>query len=122
LGTLVVFDWSGFADLAQELAQRSGDEAAERSAISRAYYAAFHTARDYLDKTGPPVARSGSAHVEVRNRMLWSERQVGEGLRRLHGLRKHADYDDLYPDDLSADAAFAVALSQTLINAIDKLT
>jgi uncharacterized protein (UPF0332 family) len=121
LGTPIVFDWSSFADLAQELSGRSGEEAAERSAISRAYYAAFHAARDYLDRTGPAVARSGSAHAEVRNRMFWSERRVGEGLRRLHGLRKHADYDDVYPDDLSADAVGAVSLAQALIHTIARL-
>ena len=116
-----VFDWSAYLNLAEELAGRLEEEAAWRSAISRAYYAVFHSARDYLDRKGPAVARSGSTHMEVRNRMLWTERRLGEGLRQLHGLRKHADYDDRYPSDLSADAEFAVKLAQTLVKAVAQL-
>lgn len=36
------FEWLNFLDLAQMLSQSQDDEAALRSAISRAYYAAYH--------------------------------------------------------------------------------
>lgn len=46
------FDWSGYLDVAKELASvaltSANKEAKLRSAISRAYYAAFILARNYL--------------------------------------------------------------------------
>jgi hypothetical protein len=47
-----MFDWSRYLDLADELARRVSDEAAERSAISRAYYAAFGMSRRHLVQSG----------------------------------------------------------------------
>lgn len=50
-----MFDWKHFYALAEFLHQNSNDldevdrEAAFRTAISRAYYAAFHTARRYAE-------------------------------------------------------------------------
>jgi len=40
----VAYDWSEYLALAKELSQK-GSDAAARSAISRAYYAAYNTAR-----------------------------------------------------------------------------
>ncbi len=42
------FDWAEFLDLGEELVRRRGDAAAERTAISRSYYAAFHWASRYV--------------------------------------------------------------------------
>ena len=67
------FDWSEYLNLAQELAGRptslSNEEARLRSAISRAYYAAFCKARNHLRDNenlliSPPKGEKiGRAHV-----------------------------------------------------------
>ena len=45
----MAFDWTEYLTLAQELVQRE-EEACLRSAISRAYYAAFGKARERLEQ------------------------------------------------------------------------
>lgn len=46
--SLTVFDWSADLDLAERLAHDGDDEAAQRAAISRAYYAAHHAAARFV--------------------------------------------------------------------------
>lgn len=43
------------------------DAAACRSAISRAYYAAFHVAHEFLDRIKVVVGQSSQAHVTVQH-------------------------------------------------------
>jgi uncharacterized protein (UPF0332 family) len=93
-----MFDWQDFLRVAEDLAAR-GDEAALRSAISRAYYAAFCSARNYLrDVQGRTIPKTGAAH-----RIVWDEfeagsdnsrRQVATLGVRLRRSRNRADYDD----------------------------
>ncbi len=51
------FDWFEYLTLAEELALRMKEEAAVRSAISRAYYAGFNLARIRLGQNNVPLAR-----------------------------------------------------------------
>jgi hypothetical protein len=95
-----MFDWSGFLELAERLA-REEDEASQRSAISRAYYGAFHLARRHLERSRkgafslPPT---GDKHMAV-----WRELQAGRGSERSAGfagdrlrqLRNKADYENV---------------------------
>jgi hypothetical protein len=63
------FDWSQYLTLAQELAGYSvtaHTEAKLRSSVSRAYYAAFCKARDYVrNELGYPIPITGKAHNVV---------------------------------------------------------
>ncbi len=43
-----MFVWTDYLVLAERLAARDADEAALRTAISRAYYAAYHRASTYV--------------------------------------------------------------------------
>lgn len=97
------FDWSEYLNLAQELAGQatspSSQEAKLRSAISRAYYAAFCKARNHLrDKEGHVIPSGGEAHQYVQNQFQRGgdkvRRKVGANLTRLHIYRKNADYED----------------------------
>ena len=47
-GIRVNFDWKKYLDLAEDLAQNKSDEAKLRASVSRAYYAAFCNARNYM--------------------------------------------------------------------------
>ena len=91
------FIWDDYLSLAEDLVSQGG-EAALRSAISRAYYAAFCKARNSLRESG----------VDVRGRnhlWLWEQYRrsdddethlVGETGDRLRQVRNRADYDDVF--------------------------
>jgi hypothetical protein len=53
-----------FIHLAGKLAT-SADEAALRSAVSRAYYGAFHLAQQFLEDIERPIPRNAQAHVQA---------------------------------------------------------
>lgn len=129
----MTFDWSQYLKLAQELAGQSVTAAAQearlRSAISRAYYAAFCLARDHLrDKEKHPekhpVPTNGRAHAYVRNQFRNSSdrarKKLGHNLGRLHKDRKRADYDDSVPD-LKKTTTSDIILAQRVLNALANL-
>lgn len=96
------FDGSEFLLLAQELAGKkkgvSTEEARLRSAISRAYYAAFLEARRFLRKRGTPGIFGRQAHDNVINALLNDAdpnyQSAGADLDVLRTLRRQADYGD----------------------------
>ena len=108
----MAFDWIAYLWLAKELVGQatipSGEEAKLRAAISRAYYAAFHSARMYMRRQGAPTpaVRTYTAHEAV---IHWFEDQpqrqykaVGARLRRLKDERVAADYERNIGADLTA--------------------
>ena len=72
-------------------------EASWRSAVSRAYYAAFHAARLLLRDLGFKTPRADQAHAYLWLRLSNcgdSQLQVaGQRLKDLRGERNRADYD-----------------------------
>ena len=95
----MAFDWSKYLDLARLLMDRSEEES-HRSAISRAYYAAFGSAMLALSTAGHKVPVDGSAHEYV-----WSAYQnaddgplfyIGQDGARLRKMRRIADYESGY--------------------------
>ena len=113
-----MFTWSDFLGLADELAGRFGDEAAERTAIGRAYYAAFNAARDYLVRTGASIPQAGQAHVLVWDRFHAGpdpvHRRIADRGRNLRKRRGRADYDAVYPQ-VSRDARASVVMARRLL-------
>jgi uncharacterized protein (UPF0332 family) len=91
------FDWSEYLTLAEELAQRRQDAASLRSAISRAYYAAFCSARDVLRREGVVLQPTGGIHAMVWHAYLNDPRRqwIGIGQRgdMLRRYRVRADYE-----------------------------
>lgn len=85
-----------FLALALHLAQESA-ESEWRSAVSRAYYAAFHVARELLQQCGFLVPRSERAHAYLWLRLANSGHlataTAGSKLNTLNGDRNRADYD-----------------------------
>jgi uncharacterized protein (UPF0332 family) len=82
--------------LAQQLVAGT-TEAEWRSAISRAYYAAFHAARDLFRELGFATPRAESAHQYLWLRLLNCSnlpvQSAGSDLNSLRGERNLADYD-----------------------------
>lgn len=98
------FNWEGYFTLADGLIKNPTvfgvDEAAFRCATSRAYYAAFCSARNIaLTKHGLVITGSSNAHFDVANhfslRRTTLEQRIGRHLKNLRWRRNQADYDDL---------------------------
>lgn len=93
------FDWTEYLDLAEHLSGKGGtcsQEAALRSATSRAYYAAFRSARDVAEqRLGFVPTRSGKDHGLVQRHFKQSGRKdIAKKLGRMHGWRTQCDYDE----------------------------
>jgi hypothetical protein len=106
----MAFEWKAFLDLAYDLRTRShgaaNPEAFLRTALSRAYYAAFCYARNYaqaylkFDPRGDP-----DDHGRLRQHLRSKKR--GGTATRLDRLRQWRNESD-YHDELSIDLPIAV--------------
>ncbi len=118
-----MFDWADYLTLAQELVTRRDDEAALRSAVSRAYYAAFCQARNLLSRDGVNTDDMRS-HVA-----LWTRYRVhsdpsyqligrqGDYIRR---HRSEADYRDEF-QELAPAAQETVLIAARLLESLRNL-
>lgn len=97
-------------------------EADWRTAVSRAYYAAFHVARRILADLKFTVPRADRAHQYLVFRLSNSGEaaveQAGSDLDTLRRLRNRADYDEM-PALTQSQAAAAVQLAKGIIQALD---
>lgn len=105
-----------------------GDGAPEcRSAISRAYYAAFLEAAAFLDRIGFAVENSPGAHVAVQHALNNSRDEVlcavGNELGTLHKQRRRADYDvkDGWAESV-VNAAGAIRIATDIIDCLDEVS
>jgi uncharacterized protein (UPF0332 family) len=90
----------------------SSEEADWRSAVSRAYYAAFHVARRLLMDLGFRVPRGERAHAYLWLRLSnCGDPQVTSSGRSLQGLRRDRNMAD-YDVELSLSQALAIPLVQ----------
>lgn len=123
------FDGSEFLDLAKELAGKkqsiSIEEARLRSAISRAYYAAFWEARKFLQKKhGERLPYKGQAHGLMKdffvNHSDPNYQSIGGDLDVLLNLRRQADYGWQFTG-LSTFADNAIQLAETIVKTLKTL-
>ncbi|HEX4304975.1 MAG TPA: hypothetical protein VHZ54_02960 [Solirubrobacterales bacterium] len=120
--------WSEYIVLARRLAGCEF-EAADRSAVSRAYYGAFNLARRWHETHVGPIV-SHRAHAQVWEAFIDADRatldtrkdwlEVGELGYRLRKLRNLADYTDSPPGlEEAADAVVAAERIMGLLPALD---
>ena len=118
------FEWSDYLSLAHDLARlgatHSSREAESRSAISRAYYAAFCKTRNHLrDIEHEQLSTGPEAHREVQEKLTFSKnrtrKQIGQDLNRLRVNRNHADYDDQV-FNLLATTTFSLELAEDILH------
>jgi uncharacterized protein (UPF0332 family) len=109
-----------FLDLADELCSATR-EAGWRSAVSRAYYAAFHVAGQVLAGAGLVVPDGHQAHAYLWLRLSNSGQtdvcEAGRLLNVLRGPRNRADYNLRLPfseEDAFTQVQEAVAIIRTL--------
>jgi uncharacterized protein (UPF0332 family) len=101
-GIPIAFNWREYLTLAIEL-EEGTDEAKLRSSISRAYYAAYCSARNYMEgpckrtlKRGIPAHQcvieyfNGNRDDKANCRRL----QIAQNLIRMREERRMADYDN----------------------------
>jgi uncharacterized protein (UPF0332 family) len=117
------FDWKEYLNLAKSLQNKQwnvySQEAAFRSAVSRAYYAAFCHARNFIRDREDFIPYNNTIdHSRVRKHF---ERQrkfdISDNLNELRRWRNRCDYEDTVNDlsDLLEDAI------QNAQEVIDKL-
>jgi uncharacterized protein (UPF0332 family) len=88
-----------FVSFASQLAAKPGGSAVSyRSAISRAYYGAYHRARLLVEQMGfRTKTGQGNEHLYLRRLLQGSDvdaaDEVGTLLGNLHSSRRDADYD-----------------------------
>ena len=114
----MAFDWKEYLNLAEELSKRSGDEAAQRTSVSRAYYFAYHIASERAILNG--------YLGEISHRKIWGVYHEDENkeARRLSTrgtlmkkLREDADYDPsrrFRDDEVAQQLSNAIAFAQQL--------
>lgn len=119
------FDWLEFLRLAKELAEQD-DEASARSAISRAYYAAYHWAREYVIRELAVKVPKHEAHEAVWSALMAPGRKryelaAGVGGKKARGWRNHADYDPSLPGQQSPKehATLAIKAAESIIKNLD---
>ncbi len=127
------FNWDDYKKLAEHLYNDPDSaipEAYYRSAISRAYYAAFHiTKKKMIDHYGF-ISRTSNAHSRLLDFLREKKIDnpiIGEAwinLKRLRVRRESADYDDEYSyeyHDLARSSGFALSYCERVLEAISRL-
>ncbi|MBW3540986.1 MAG: HEPN domain-containing protein [Planctomycetes bacterium] len=100
-------------------------EARFRSAVSRAYYGAFHFARAFVEEMGAVVPKNATGHFEL-SRLLWDTahadaQQAADHLDDLRRERNRADYDqDSTRFRKQVNAVQCVELADDIRSAIDR--
>lgn len=128
----MAFNWTDYLRVCDWLLQQTAVapepvpcEAAYRATISRAYYAAFHSALGLLEAKGE-FTRSGEGtdHGSVINAFLRhsteSRRDIGTKLGRLRERRRRADYQNV-PETPRGMAKLTVDDARQVIALLDKL-
>lgn len=86
------------------------DEAHWRSAVSRAYYGAFHAALQLLASYGITFPKASSAHEKVAQCLQNSgDEELAEAGRRVASLREKRNIADYHLDDKRLTVAEAVS-------------
>lgn len=111
----MAFQWVDSLKLAERLAVEN-DEAAQRSAISRAYYYVFHLARDRATENGMFITLADSQHKLTWEFFVQSPdvecQKLGLLGQRLKEKRKKADYDLIYAGKIEQEVTDVIAKAQ----------
>ena len=113
----MAFDWKEYLELSRFLLRQGGSagnqEAFLRSAVSRAYYAAFCHTRNYArSQLGFRSRDDADDHGALRQRLKKGKmRGISDKLQQLREWRNDCDYKDELKFDLQSNAAAALALA-----------
>ena len=125
------YNWNSFLELAKEL--KNGAEDAEikdarlRTAISRAYYCAFHLARNFLRdvEADQGLTNDGYDHIYVKEKFKDDDnqerRKIGTSLERLKSNRTKADYRDNTINGLERTTSYSLELADEIVEGLKKI-
>ncbi|WAI00393.1 HEPN domain-containing protein [Methanogenium organophilum] len=118
------FQWSHYIGIARFLLRNIDDineEAAYRSAISRAYYAAFCHAKYYAkDNSGFIPENTADDHLILREHFRTSGKSdIVRSLQRLREWRNSSDYNDPSYKANEQIARQAIRQAETVINKLN---
>jgi uncharacterized protein (UPF0332 family) len=121
------FDWRQYFQLARYMSEHASDypdeEACYRTVVSRAYYAVYRLARDYVynaDGKDIDVHQVLQKYLK-QNRNNKLRYRIGNQLKDLHQLRKKADYEsDLRTLPVNI-AKQAMSYAQRILDNLDEL-
>jgi hypothetical protein len=122
----MAFDWKDYVDLARFLQQQApnagNQEAFLRTAISRAYYAAFCHVRNYArDHSGFIPRNDGDDHGRLREHLRKGKMAgIGKRLQRLREWRNECDYLDQLNIDLQSVLVSALAEADRVFAALPR--
>jgi len=117
-----MFDWSDYLHLSGRLLESDpDDEACQRSAIGRSYYAMFNTAKALLINERVAIPPTGAAHEIAWQAMQQAprgvRRRIAQAGFRVRRRRDLADYEADYPT-VAADAVRCVEWSRRTVDDI----
>jgi len=119
-------DGADFIVLAGKLAAAPGaDEATYRTAVSRAYYGAFHVASSFLAELGFLPLGNANVHAFIRHRLSGSGHAeailAADDLGDLQAARNRADYrlEDLHVG-LQPHAMVCVERAHRVVSALER--
>ncbi|RQW77060.1 MAG: HEPN domain-containing protein [Methanothrix sp.] len=135
-GVQVDFNWKKYLDLADELAANRTDEAKIRASISRAYYAAFCNARNYMIEKDlnkfPPEEKEhhkylvkyfkGEADESKTDNLDGTRDRIGRDLNSMRHDRRKADYENYVCEleRLNETASDVIKRSRRVISSIER--
>jgi len=110
-----MFDWNKFIDTAKTL-NSIGDESSCRSAVSRAYYAAYHSV---CGKIGYPPPGVSSKHQETLRETMKKDLTTASKLTALLEKRKDADYESSKSGEFNpSNAKLAIQEAESIISSV----
>jgi uncharacterized protein (UPF0332 family) len=129
-GISIVFAWEDYLALANELSDASNSEAKLRSSISRAYYASYCSARNYMIiNDHRTIPDDESKHVFImryfggfvpRSKKTRLRTKISIQLDRMRIRRGDVDYENEYPAAnlvlLHSDAKKTISESKRVID------
>jgi uncharacterized protein (UPF0332 family) len=120
----MAFGWEDYLSLAEDLIDDVDDEAALRSAVSRAYYAALHLTKDSLNANVAEV----SENTDSIHRAVWNacQRRGGDWMtvytlgNRLRKRRGDADYKTSKTKDWLKEAKQSIYEADKVLDGLKK--
>jgi uncharacterized protein (UPF0332 family) len=121
------FNWTTYLALAKKLNESDGShppaEENRRSAVSRAYYFVYHTARSHVESEGLQIPRRdphASLVALLRGHFDQKGMKLASQLERMRDYRNQADYDSIFPYDREWVDAM-ISRSEQFVGELDKL-
>lgn len=125
------FDWADYLQLAKSLYASPDspgpEEAALRSATSRAYYAVLHLATQFAQAEGYLPTFSGDDHQGISRHFRQSSanrtrKKIAADLDRMRKSRNQADYDPMLAQSPRAMADLTIKRAETLVETLKSLS